>query len=497
MYRTLLDGVGRATLLTMMLSLSLVLIGCQPDMDSDGVADTSDNCPSTANADQADADGDGLGNVCDNCPNTANANQADADGDGVGDACDNCVNTANADQADADGDGVGDVCDNCVNTANANQSDVDNDGVGDVCEVVDLAVGEAAYLAAGSSQVHLYLDVLAGDGTQNPDVTLDFATSLVNLPINIVFSGADLYVLNSNNTITIYRNYLGLGNNAAPSVTLGVANGINGPQQILVAGDRLFVANTTGNNVLIFNGASTLAAPVGLPDVVLDNATSLVNAPWGIAVAADRLFVANQANTTVTIYDNASTLAATVAPSATLDAVTSFMSLAAIVTKVDVLNNILYVSGWGYLFVFSPADTLGSSKAPDAVLTPVASLLEDNRHNVLLIGNALYVANAQFLGFWTYKFGVLGFSSASALVDGQLTSVHLERLQSGVAGAIEIRYAGNALFVADRELILPGFVGQVHVFQQATALTTGQTPSFRLNDPADIVTPTAIDVIER
>jgi len=58
----------------------------------------------------ADPDGDGVGERCDNCPDTANADQADADGDGVGDACDNCPDTANPDQLDPDGDGVGDAC---------------------------------------------------------------------------------------------------------------------------------------------------------------------------------------------------------------------------------------------------------------------------------------------------------------------------------------------------------------------------------------------------
>src|SRR5439155_15803427 len=56
-----------------------------------------------------DADGDGVSDACDNCPNTANADQADSDGDGVGDACDNCPKVANADQADSDSDGVGDA----------------------------------------------------------------------------------------------------------------------------------------------------------------------------------------------------------------------------------------------------------------------------------------------------------------------------------------------------------------------------------------------------
>jgi len=39
------------------------------DADGDGVADSSDNCPSTANTSQADNDGDGVGNACDSTPN--------------------------------------------------------------------------------------------------------------------------------------------------------------------------------------------------------------------------------------------------------------------------------------------------------------------------------------------------------------------------------------------------------------------------------------------
>lgn len=61
-----------------------------------------------------DSDSDSVPNLCDNCPDSANTNQADTDGDGKGDACDNCPSAANANQADVDNDGFGDACDPCT-----------------------------------------------------------------------------------------------------------------------------------------------------------------------------------------------------------------------------------------------------------------------------------------------------------------------------------------------------------------------------------------------
>ena len=129
------------------------------DSDGDGVPNSTDNCPSVANASQADADGDGVGDVCDNAPGVANPDQRDTDGDGVGDAADTdddndgCPDTSddfpldpsectdtdgdgignNAD-TDDDGDGVLDTSDNCPFSPNADQSDIDADGIGDVCD---------------------------------------------------------------------------------------------------------------------------------------------------------------------------------------------------------------------------------------------------------------------------------------------------------------------------------------------------------------------------
>jgi len=72
-----------------------------PDADNDGVADSTDNCPTVANSDQSDIDADGQGDSCD----------ADIDNDGVPNASDNCPLAGNANQLDSDGDNLGDVCD--------------------------------------------------------------------------------------------------------------------------------------------------------------------------------------------------------------------------------------------------------------------------------------------------------------------------------------------------------------------------------------------------
>ena len=52
-------------------------IDVQPDLDTDGVADSVDNCPLDINNNQFDTDLDGVGDVCDNCPDQYNPDQSD------------------------------------------------------------------------------------------------------------------------------------------------------------------------------------------------------------------------------------------------------------------------------------------------------------------------------------------------------------------------------------------------------------------------------------
>ena len=479
----------RATLLRSSPATCLLILGGL--MCSSMLLVSGASCPGGGSPIVTDTDNDGVPDDEDNCPTVANANQADTDGDGVGNACDNCPAVANADQLDTDGDGIGDACDNCPNVPNPGQEDEDGDGIGNVCEVVDLAVGDHPGQDNFASRVVLFFDVFAD---QEADVTLDNATSLVSQPRSVVIADGDLYVANlGNDTITIYRNYRTLTNNQAPDVVLGPVAGIDRPMQIIVVDNRLIVADNDDDEVLIFNNAKGLVADVA-PDVVLNNATSLIDDPTGIAVYDGDLYVANEDDDNVTIYRNIATLASGDPPDVILGPATSFLNAAPSGTKkVDVINNILYVTTEdSTLFVFSPANALVSDQPPDAVLT--AGSLLDTPLDVEVIGNILFVANRNTFGLSQFA-GVLGFSPADGLTNGQAPSILLDPVQSRVGGGQELASAAGALFVSDLD-IATRTTGEVHIFHNAGSLQSNRPPDITLPPLVDVSRPISLSAVE-
>ena len=163
------------------------------DNDNDGVFNTADNCPNTANADQADADGDGVGDVC-----------QDTDGDGILDINDNCPNISNTDQSDIDGDGIGDVCedqdgdsipdgqDNCPNTANADQADGNGNGIGDVCDTS----------FENPNNISLQITSERCENQDNGTIKIDVTETFVNYTVTVTGNGVNLSQLITNTSTT-------------------------------------------------------------------------------------------------------------------------------------------------------------------------------------------------------------------------------------------------------------------------------------------------------
>ncbi len=140
------------------------------DSDNDGIADSNDRCPNTAQSVAVDANGcaldsdkDGVADAVDRCANTPAERivdqygcEKDGDSDGVTDALDQCPDTApnrtvdlNGCEKDSDNDGVVDALDECQNTetgvavnAKGCIADQDGDGVLDnIDQCLDSEVG--------------------------------------------------------------------------------------------------------------------------------------------------------------------------------------------------------------------------------------------------------------------------------------------------------------------------------------------------------------------
>jgi hypothetical protein len=136
----------------------LTEIGACTD-DGDTWANPIDNCPFTANEDQADTNGNGIGDVCEACPS------GDSDGDGVCDNVDDCPSVADPGQEDIDDDGFGDACE-----TGARLADIDLSGLVDGADLA--ALGRAFGSSAGQARYDPRVDLDRDGSVDGADLSL-------------------------------------------------------------------------------------------------------------------------------------------------------------------------------------------------------------------------------------------------------------------------------------------------------------------------------------
>lgn len=372
--------------------------------------------------------------------------------------------------------------------------------------VVDLAVGDDNNQTGNGSQVVLFFDVLnqldsTGAFSPQASVTLDSATSGVDLPRSLVFAGSDLYVGNigdaTSGNVLIFRNYSTLTDNTAPAVTLGATAGIGKVHELIVDGsDNLIVMDDDNDHIFVFFNASAITTDVA-PDVTLDNAGSNISNPEGIAVGGSDLYVANYNSNDLTIYRTISTLADGDAPDATLAFATSFMSLPNGLRGAYVSSNRLFVpSADDLVFVFDNASTLVNDDLPTAVLDN-ASDVGLTPLDVEVIGTNLFVATRVPN---TAANALQGFTPVSSLTNDQVSSFVLHNADgSNIVSSHDFAAAANTLFVATLNDTSTGSLGgAVLMYMNADNLTAGSVDAdFQIDSSTSLVRPISVAAIAR
>ncbi|MDH3311011.1 MAG: beta-propeller fold lactonase family protein [Gammaproteobacteria bacterium] len=253
-----------------------------------------------------------------------------------------------------------------------------------------------------------YNNAITVSGNVPPNRTVTGGNTLFNGPRGIAVDMArhQLYVANhGGNNILVFNNVRTLTGNIAPGRTIaGAATTLSGPSALFfdIFSDRLYVANTTDNSILVFENASTTAGNV-IPSRTLKGMTTTLNAPSGVFVdiTRNKLYVINGGTigtgaNSILVFDNAATVAGNTAPAHTISGGSTTLNSPS-GGALDVFQDRLYVSNTGSdsILVFNDIATISGNKAPDRALTGVLTALDQPRDLYFdLAGDRLYVANA-------------------------------------------------------------------------------------------------------
>lgn len=318
------------------------------DMDGDGVANASDDCPTVFNpirpvdeGVQGNADGDAQGDACDVCPVNADTTTCtavdpnDRDGDGVVNGADNCPDASNPLQEDGDTDGKGDACDACPTVSNPGTAGcpVSIYSIKNGMTPVGSTVRVVNALVTGEGSNGFFVQVKAGDaGYAGPDFSGLFVFTGATSPFLAQVAVGNRVTIDAN--VAVFQGQTEL--DAVAAVTVVAAGPEAAPAPVVVTAAEV----TTGGaraaaleSVLVQVGASTVTA---------------INAAQGEFTIMD-------AAGTVVVDDYLFVPAPAVTVGQTFGSVTGVLALRGMVSKVEPRSAADLPAGMPVITAFGPA----------------------------------------------------------------------------------------------------------------------------------------------
>ncbi|MHA2675304.1 MAG: InlB B-repeat-containing protein [bacterium JZ-2024 1] len=245
-----------------------------------------------------------------------------------------------------------------------------------------------------------------------------------------------MYVANfGGNSILVFDNFTALNGNVAPNrVISGPGTGLNGPYRLALdtANDRLYVADYSGNSVVVFNNASSANGNV-TPARTISGAATLLEGPTGISVDTTRnLLIVTcdaAAGGRTLFWDNASTVNGNVPPNRKIEGSNANYNVPVDHYYATTANH-LYIGNFFGSFdsdvtVFHNASTANGNIAPDRTIdtNPFAFALGvfvDVNQNMLFLG----MSSGQ-VGVYDNASSLNGTVNASRLIAGSNTQLGL------------------------------------------------------------------------
>lgn len=171
---------------------------------------------------------------------------------------------------------------------------------------------------------------------------------------------------------------------------------------------KIYVADESSNEILRFDKASTATGNVS-PGANISGAATQLNHPQNIVldVSSNRLFVANSGGADILVFDTISNSNGNVAPNRVISA-GSMVAPAAL--QLDTIHDQLYVGDTNQILVFGAASTATGMTAPLRTIQPgftPSAILLDTANDRLFVANASSSAIDVFDGASTLNSAVV------------------------------------------------------------------------------------------